>query len=57
MHSFVDQYVLMLPRLDEKGEVYQNSYYAIGDKWTKRVASGDFLMSTLSHKVFQSWLE
>ena len=57
MHSFVDQYVLMLPRLDEKGEVYQNSYYAIGNKWTERVASGDFLMSTLSHKVFQSWLE
>jgi hypothetical protein len=56
LDSFADQYVLFLPLLDEKGTAYQNSYYAIGNKWTERVPSGDFLLSELSKKVFQSWI-
>ena len=60
-----EQYVLMLPRLvdDESYNQsnsetwkYQNSYYAIGNRWTERVDSGAFIPAELNIDVFNEWL-
>jgi hypothetical protein len=53
--SFVSEYVLLLPRLDEKGENFLNSYYAVGSKWTERVQSGKFSVPEIKYNVFREW--
>jgi len=53
--SFVSEYVLLIPRLDEKGQIYRNSYYAVGSNWTERVRSGKFSVPEIKYNVFSDW--
>ena len=56
VHQIAVQYVLLLPRLGEKGANYCNNYYAIGSNWTERVGSGKFVAPVINEKLFLDWL-
>jgi hypothetical protein len=52
----VEQNVLMLPMMaDSKNGKFENSYYALGDKWTERVQSGEFVPTPIARSMFTEW--
>jgi hypothetical protein len=54
----VEQHCLLLPRMEISGkdEVCVNSYYVVGDKWTERVRTGEFVRSPITQDIFSDWL-
>ena len=54
LNLHVNQFLLLLPRLGADEE-YQNMFYAIGSKWTERVAGGSFEQPQLPRELFKDW--
>jgi len=48
----VDQYLLLLPQLNDNGNGYQNFFHVIGSKWTERVSDGTFKTPNLAFENF-----
>ena len=55
LKEFADQYVLLLPRMDDNGE-YTNMFYGVGNKWTERVRNGTWVEPQLCRELFLEWL-
>ena len=54
--NFVDQFVLMMPCLDNTGLEFTNMYYAIGHEWTEWDNTGAFDWFQLkNNSVFKDW--
>ena len=56
LKEFADQYLLLLPKLDDDGE-YMNMYHVVGHKWTEREEKGTFENPQLSKELFGEWLQ
>jgi hypothetical protein len=50
--------ILMLPVIEsgKKNNGFMNSFYAIGDDWTERIPSGEFVSSSIHQDMFTEWL-
>jgi hypothetical protein len=56
IQAITEQYILLLPVLDNKGTEYVNSYHAISNKWLERTQSGLFKPTAIPEQLFQDWI-
>ena len=57
LDKIAEQYLLMLPMLDDDGKEYVNQYYTIGSEWTEWVESGQYVKPEIREEAFKDWLQ
>ena len=51
--SFLEEVVLLLPRLSVESNQFEPVYYCIGNQWTERTPSGMFELPSINNEIFR----